>query len=122
LVAAGGLGLADADNLLGRDADEAIFEAEHRLQHPDPGDNPWLIKRDIARLKGVQRRREEAWDETTAAADYELDAVLTYATAAPPEPLARPTTTQAEAAATVEAALAQAIHGEAFAPIRSWLA
>lgn len=111
LVAAGTVDRADADHLLDGDAEGAVEEAKHRLRHPDPDDDPVQIRRDITRLEALRARRQRAWDDALAKADYVLDATVTYAAAAPAEPLARPTATLDDAIAAVEAAISDAIEG-----------
>jgi hypothetical protein len=108
LAAAEGLDFEDAYCLILRDVDDAIFDAEHRLAHPQPGDDPWWLRREIKRLKAVRDRRELEWTDTLAQADFALDATLTYAGAAPAETIKRPIVSYAESVAAVEEDVAEA--------------
>lgn len=109
LAAAEGLDLEEEFCLVLRDVDDAIFDAEHRLDHPEPGDDPWWLRREIKRLKAVRDRRELEWSDTLASAEFALDSVLTYSTT---EPLKRPTCAYEEAVAAVEEAVTEAFGSE----------
>jgi hypothetical protein len=110
LVAADGLDATDAEELVLRDVDDAIFDAEHRLEHPRNGDDRVFLLREIARLHRVRKRRELVWGDEFHHADFALDAAITYTEAAPVErPVPRPGITLDEARTRVRTAIADAI-------------
>jgi hypothetical protein len=78
LVAADGIGPGEAESLVLREIDDQLFGAGHRLEHPQVGDDPTTLQREIARLHALRDRREREWSETLRKADYALDATLTY--------------------------------------------
>src|ERR1700759_1627557 len=57
LVAAGVVDLAEADGQIGLAAELAVLEAEHELAHPEPGDSPYKLRREVERRKAVHDRR-----------------------------------------------------------------
>ena len=111
LTVAEGIDPSEAANLVLRDTDRALFDAHHQLDHPEVGEGPREIRREIERLEAVRDRREREWSDTLRRADFTLDSVLTYAAAAPAETITRPTITYAEAIAAVDQTIAEAFDG-----------
>ncbi|MBV9784883.1 MAG: hypothetical protein JO264_13820 [Acidisphaera sp.] len=102
---------AEIFDIMLRDVDDAIFDAEHRLTHPLPGDDPRWLKREVERLNQVRGRREVECSDALIQASFALDAITTYVAAAPAETITRPTISYDEAVATVEQAVAEAFDG-----------